>query len=839
MAVTKQAHNGRKASPAASLSPPSLLVSGAAAPPAAGPFPPPAIPLSILSLNVAKQAALGGLALLIDQLSQKPAIILLQEVSLDNDFVHEAAQRLQYTAHISPSPPESSRRLVVFHRTPTAPVITDPVPGYAQLISFLTLSLLHIHAPSGSNEYAARDLFFRRDVGQVLAALPAPPLLLGDFNCVLFQLDAAANFNQKRCPPLSDLVALHSLTDAFHHLHRDSLPSYTFQRRGTTGSRLDRAYLSPPLLAGLISAAHIPSLSDHHALHITLAFPLSPIPPLPRPPPAYWKFNSNLTAEEDFHLAFTFMWTRLVASRPRGVCQATWWEETAKPAFKSFSISFGKLVAHRRRELASFKLLALQRAIQAANWPAVASLRQDLSLQAAYRLRGRSVRSNHDNLAPPSLQAAAATRRPSGPLKMSIGGQVTADPTAVKVEVKNYFATLFQGRHISTAERPEPHDSGRPFQPDFSDLYTFTRGLPTLSREQATIMEMPITLPELEQAVTKAANGRSPGLDGLSYEFYRAVFPYVGTSMVAALNTMLDRGQLTPSLLRGAVRLLPKVAGAPAASQLRPITLLACDYKLLSKVYVQRLLPLLPTVLTSNQLCSVQGRSIFDGCTSLLSTVEACHRGKRPGFLMNLDFFHAFDRVCMEYVDKVLSAMNFGGRFREVVATLHRGAKAAFLLDELTEDVNVDFSVRQGDPLAILLFIINMEPYLFTLAHRLAGLLVGLVREVVEGYVDDVTPVGENDSDILLIDSLTRKFEAMSGQILNRNRKTAILGLGTWAGRQDWPLGWLNSPSNLKIFGVTFGPSLSATMTASWEAVSKGVMAAINMWSGRLLPTPR
>jgi hypothetical protein len=174
-----------------------------------------------------------------------------------------------------------------------------------------------------------------------------------------------------------------------------------------------------------------------------------------------------------------------------------------------------------------------------------------------------------------------------------------------------------------------------------------------------------------------------------------------------------------------------------------------------------------------------------------------------------------------------------------VLATLHRGAKAAFLLDELTEDVNVDFSVRQGDPLAILLFIINMEPYLFTLAHRLAGLLVGLVREVVEGYVEDVKPVGENDSDILLIDSLTRKFEAMSGQILNRNRKTAILGLGTWAGRQDWPLGWLNSPSNLKIFGVTFGPSLSATMTASWEAVSKGVMAAINMWSGRRLPTLR
>ena len=47
-----------------------------------------------------------------------------------------------------------------------------------------------------------------------------------------------------------------------------------------------------------------------------------------------------------------------------------------------------------------------------------------------------------------------------------------------------------------------------------------------------------------------------------------------------ALNTMLERGALTASLQRGVVRLLLKVPGAPVASQLQPITLLSCDYKL-------------------------------------------------------------------------------------------------------------------------------------------------------------------------------------------------------------------------------------------------------------------
>jgi hypothetical protein len=40
------------------------------------------------------------------------------------------------------------------------------------------------------------------------------------------------------------------------------------------------------------------------------------------------------------------------------------------------------------------------------------------------------------------------------------------------------------------------------------------------------------------------------------------------------------------------------------------------------------------------------------------------------------DFYHAYDRVCLPYVDKVLEAAGFGLAFREVVATLHRGATA-------------------------------------------------------------------------------------------------------------------------------------------------------------------
>jgi hypothetical protein len=174
--------------------------------------------------------------------------------------------------------------------------------------------------------------------------------------------------------------------------------------------------------------------------------------------------------------------------------------------------------------------------------------------------------------------------------------------------------------------------------------------------------------------VEKASVGRSPGLGGLTYEFYKAVFVWVGPAMVDALNTMLEESQLAPSLRQGVVILLPKVKGVPKASQLKPITLLNTDYKLLTKVYVARLLQVLPKVLAKGQLCSVRGRNIMQGAISLWSMAEFVHQIKRKGFLMNLDFYHAYDRVCLPYVDRVLEAMDFGFIYRGMVATLHKGA---------------------------------------------------------------------------------------------------------------------------------------------------------------------
>ena len=72
---------------------------------------------------------------------------------------------------------------------------------------------------------------------------------------------------------------------------------------------------------------------------------------------------------------------------------------------------------------------------------------------------------------------------------------------------------------------------------------------------------------------------------------------------------------------------------------------------------------------------------------------------------------------------------------------LHHGAKTRFILGNLTEDIDLTFSIRQGDPLAMLLYIVYIEPLLIFIANSTTGLSFGGIQEKVEAYCDDVNAI--------------------------------------------------------------------------------------------------
>ena len=95
---------------------------------------------------------------------------------------------------------------------------------------------------------------------------------------------------------------------------------------------------------------------------------------------------------------------------------------------------------------------------------------------------------------------------------------------------------------------------------------------------------------------------------------------------------------------------------------------------------------------------------------------------KKKACILSLDFYKAYDRVLIDYLLKVMQKMNFSDNFCSWIRMLHEEAKTCFILHQLTELIPVNFSIRQGDPLSMILYIIYTEPLLLCLDRHLSGI---------------------------------------------------------------------------------------------------------------------
>jgi hypothetical protein len=199
--------------------------------------------------------------------------------------------------------------------------------------------------------------------------------------------------------------------------------------------------------------------------------------------------------------------------------------------------------------------------------------------------------------------------------------------------------------------------------------------------------------------------------------------------------------------------------------------------------------------------------------------------------------FKAYDRVLLSYLVKVMYAMGFPAKFVKWVLMLHDGATTRFIVNFLTDPIKVLFSIRQGDPLSMVLYIIYIEPLLMMIKRMTKGLRVSFISQKDEDFCDDVNFLGEDISDLRIIDEIFAKFEKISGAILSRTKKSKVMGLGVWKGKQDWPLPWLRVVPMIKMFGFQITPVYKQTLELSWDACYSGFNKTIMSWSSRQLNT--
>ena len=503
----------------------------------------------------------------------------------------------------------------------------------------------------------------------------------------------------------------------------------------------------------IIAVEHTPSLSDHFGVKLIMKLDMHRSKVFTKKDYSFWKLNNQILNDDEFLPSFSNLWRHLLEFESNYNDVADWWDIFVKPQIKEFCIGFSSYRKNKRSQTKQMLLSLLKTMMKESDWEEVIRIRSELNTMLVEDLTGYKVRSKFQD-GPESERSSLfhAAREQKNHKSVSnglrVGNSIVKSKSDIEKEVLSFFYALLNGHHGTDLV-----DNGLPFVPDWTKIDDLLLGVGRISDTEGSHLVANIHKDEMELILKECASMKSPGLDGLTYEFYKGVWGVIGVKFVEILQVQLDRFKLVESDTMGAIKLIPKVEGIPRVDELRPITLLNTDYKLLTKWMVFRLKPLMGKVIKSGQLCNAGDKNILFGVQNILSSIEYVKKKKIGAAIVSLDFFKAYDRLFLPFLLKVLTKMNFNATFCSWVKMLHHGAKTKFILGFLTREIEVNFSVRQGDPLAMLLYVIFVEPFLLLLERKLEGLVfsglphnalqsqnqVQVLKQVSEAFCDDVS----------------------------------------------------------------------------------------------------
>ena len=420
---------------------------------------------------------------------------------------------------------------------------------------------------------------------------------------------------------------------------------------------------------------------------------------------------------------------------------------------------------------------------------------------------------------------AVGRRRKKRIAQLRVRNRLMKNPRVIKKEIVRFYKKLYSQKIL-------PHV----FLPDGFLL--------KISQEQASILERMPSKEEISLAVKSCDPSKAPGYDGFNLNFIKKFWDDFGEEICSFIFGFFESGHFPPEINLTWVALIPKIDEAVEIKDYRPISMVGCLYKLISKILANRVKLVMPGLVGETQSAFVSGRQILDGGLIANEVVWWLKKAKMSGFMLKLDFQKAYDTVRWSFLDHVLDCMGFGSKWRSWVGHCVTSASMSILVNgSPSAPFKMNRGLRQGDPLSPFLFVLVGEVFnkMVEKAKSLnlvEGLKVG--RDAVDishlQFANDTLVLCPKKKEYLInYRRMLNYFSIMSGLQINYSKSALI----HFRCEESWVDDIKNelrcSAVHLPItyLGIPLGANPKRVST--WKPVVDKIERRLALWKAKLL----
>lgn len=341
--------------------------------------------------------------------------------------------------------------------------------------------------------------------------------------------------------------------------------------------------------------------------------------------------------------------------------------------------------------------------------------------------------------------------------QLRIGDTVCDDAKLIANFCSNFYKKLYSSQYCEESAN------------SFLDSVSVNQ----ISKTDKELGDCPVTVEEIIDAIKSLKVNKSPGVDGITSEFYKAFCKELAPFLLQVFNESISNGTLPPTLTQGLITLLPK----PKKDHLiienwRPITLLNNDYKILAIVLAKRIKSTLHDIIDETQSGFMENRHISNNIRLVLDILDYPDYIPNDSFILFLDFYKAFDSIEHEFIFKTLKKFGFGDFFCKAIRTLYgNGNSSIKLKNGSSPRFEQKCGIRQGCPISPYLFLLCTQLLANHIKNSgLKGMSV-LDREIIISQLADDTTLFLNDAtQVSAALDVIQVFSSASGLHLNVNK---------------------------------------------------------------------